>query len=35
MDKQKVLLYSTESYIQDVMINHDKKEYLKRMYVYI
>ena len=35
MDKQKVLLYSTESYIQDVMINHDEKEYLKRMYVYM
>ena len=31
----KVLLYSTESYIQHSMINHDGKEYKKRTYIYI
>ena len=33
----KVLLYSTGSYIQDPMINHDGKEYFfkKRMNIYM
>ena len=31
----KVLLYSTENYIQYSMINQNGKEYLKRMYIYI
>ena len=32
----KVLLYSTENYIQYPMINHNEKEYLKkRMYTYV
>ena len=31
----KVLLYSTESYIQHSMINHDGKEYKKRIYIYM
>ena len=31
----KVLLYSTENYIQYPMVNHNGKEYLKkRMYIY-
>ena len=29
----KVLLYSTGSYIQDPVINHNGKEYKKRMYI--
>ena len=31
----KVLLYSTENYIQYPMINHSGKEYKKRMYIYV
>ena len=31
----KVLLYSTENYIQYPMINHRGKEYQKRMYIYV
>ena len=31
----KVLLYSTENYIQYPMINHNGKEYLKRIYIYV
>ena len=31
----KVLLYSTENYIQYPMVNHNGKEYLKRMYIYV
>ena len=31
----KVLLYSTENYTQHAMINHDGKEYKKRMHIYI
>ena len=31
----KVLLYSTEDYIQYPMINHNGKEYKKRMYTYV
>ena len=31
----KVLLYSTENYIQHPMINHNGKEYFKKEYVYI
>ena len=30
----KVLLYSTENYIQYPMINHNEKEY-KKMYIYV
>ena len=32
---KKVLLYSTENYIQYPMINHNGKEYFKRMYICI
>ena len=31
----KVLLYSTGNYIQHPVINHNGKEYKKRIYVYI
>ena len=31
----KVLHYSTENYIQYPMINHNGKEYKKRMYIYV
>ena len=31
----KVLLYSTENYIQYPMINHNGKEYLKNIYIYV
>ena len=31
----KVLLYSTENYIQYPMINHNGKEYKKRIYIYM
>ena len=31
----KVLLYSTENCVQYPMINHDGKEYKKRMYIYV
>ena len=31
----KVQLYSTENYIQYLMINHNGKEYKKRMYMYV
>ena len=31
----KVLLYSTENYAQYSMINHTRKEYKKRTYIYI
>ena len=31
----KVLLYSTGNYIQYPVTNHNGKEYLKRMYVYV
>ena len=31
----KFLKYSTENYIQYLMINHNRKEYKKRMYTYI
>ena len=31
----KVLLYSTENYIQYPVINHSEKEYKKRMYTYV
>ena len=31
----KILLYSTENYIQHPMINHNGKEYLKKEYIYI
>ena len=32
----KVLLYSTENYIQYLMINHNEKEYIKeRIYRYV
>ena len=31
----RVLLYSTENYIQHPMINHNGKEYKKRVYTYI
>ena len=31
----KVLLYSTENYVQHPMINHNGKEYKKGMYIYV
>ena len=31
----KVLLYSTENYIQYPVINHNGKEYIKKMCIYI
>ena len=34
-DKQQVLLYSTGSYIQSPGINHNGKEYKKRLHMYI
>ena len=33
--KNKVLLYSTGNYIQYPVINHNGKEYKKRMYIFI
>ena len=30
----KILLYSTENYIQYLMINHNGKNIFKRMYIY-
>ena len=33
--KNKVLLHSTENYIQYPMINHNGKEYFKKEYIYI
>ena len=34
MDKNNVLLYSTGNYIQYPMISHNRKEYLKYIYIY-
>ena len=31
----KILLYSTGNYTQHSMINHNRKKYEKRMYIYI
>ena len=31
----KVLLYSTENYIQYPMVNHNENEHKKKMYVYV
>ena len=35
MDNNKALLYSTGNCIQCPMINHNGKEYKKRMYMYV
>ena len=32
-DKQQVLMYGTENYVQYPVINRNGKEYLKRMYL--
>ena len=34
MDKHKILLCNTGNYIQSPGINHNRKEYEKRMYTY-